>query len=314
MTLLESNTWDTAALARAYPVAFSHPNKQIVHRIAQGTTEPPGSVRVQRWGPRSPEVVPPPTQVPLGTVDGPFAYDDTDDPDTVVFYPNFADPELFGYWDGPLLAQDEHQVAEHPILGSIRQALVDEGRSARTLDDQGRPTPFTLEGIARQCAVDVTTGLYGNAFSRADPATVAAATRAIDPPTVSNLVAMASLCGGRGRYTSQQIDWILTAAHTAFCGARACAADRPLVIHTGFWGCGAFGGNHTLMALIQMVAAATAGLDRLIFHTFSAGGRSHLAAARRLLGALSDRLGDDPTDWVVAITGIGLSWGVSDGN
>lgn len=49
--------------------------------------------------------------------------------------------------------------------------------------------------------------------------------------------------------------------------------DVPLnacrvVVHTGNWGTGAFGGNKVLMACIQMYAARVAGLDELVFHTF----------------------------------------------
>jgi hypothetical protein len=36
---------------------------------------------------------------------------------------NFADPYLFGYGEGSLLAQDELQIVEHPILASLARAI-----------------------------------------------------------------------------------------------------------------------------------------------------------------------------------------------
>jgi Poly (ADP-ribose) glycohydrolase (PARG) len=39
-----------------------------------------------------------------------------------------------------------------------------------------------------------------------------------------------------------------------------------VAVHTGYWGCGAFGGNRVLMALLQVLAAGSAGLDQLVFH------------------------------------------------
>jgi hypothetical protein len=40
-----------------------------------------------------------------------------------VWHVNFADPQLFVAYGSQLLAQDELQAAEHPLLGSIREAL-----------------------------------------------------------------------------------------------------------------------------------------------------------------------------------------------
>ena len=40
------------------------------------------------------------------------------------------------------------------------------------------------------------------------------------------------------------------------------------VIETGFWGCGAFGGDPEIKAIIQLLAASKAGVDELVFYTF----------------------------------------------
>ncbi len=42
------------------------------------------------------------------------------------------------------------------------------------------------------------------------------------------------------------------------------AGAQPL-IHTGFWGCGAFGGNRTLMVILQALAADLAGVETVFW-------------------------------------------------
>lgn len=320
METLEDLCWEVEALVRQHPLRWHHPNKQLVHQIVQDAgEEPAGRIRIRRWAPAEPTSVGAIAALAVTHHDGPFAYDDGDD-DAMVFYPNFADHHLFGYWDGPLLAQDELQVAEHPVLGAVRQALVASGHATHTVDPAGQPTPFTLEGVARRVSIDVSPGpdrplgLYGNRFAAAPPEVVRSAVQPVVPPTITNLVAMSAPACGRGRYTSEQIQWILTAAYTAFCATKVCAGARPVVLHTGFWGCGAFGGDHVLMAMLQLLAASAAGIERVVFHTFAASGRAHLAEAQATLAELSRRLDDDPGSWVVAITRMGFAWGVSDGN
>lgn len=56
--------------------------------------------------------------MPVAPVDGL-----TDTNKWVDWHINFADFHLFGFYEGGLFAQDEMQVAEHPILGSIRDYL-----------------------------------------------------------------------------------------------------------------------------------------------------------------------------------------------
>lgn len=47
---------------------------------------------------------------------------------------NFADPNMFVAYSGPLFAQDEIQVMEHPTLASVREYLLDKKvRSAPAL-------------------------------------------------------------------------------------------------------------------------------------------------------------------------------------
>ena len=160
-------------------------------------------------------------------------------------------------------------------------------------------------------------GLYGNAFARASQDAVRRATVLIDPPTVTNLVAIAAPSGGYGKYTYDEVEHILVTAFSGFSAARL-ETERlkgpgsPLVIHTGFWGCGAFGGNRELMALLQVAAAGMAGADRLVFHAHTGAG---------VFGRAVDKLkawgagGPVPVgDFVSAVAGEGYAWSVSDGN
>lgn len=80
----------------------------------------------------------------------------------------------------------------------------------------------------------------------------------------------------QGRYRLDEITGTLV---TAFTGFRAAVeeSERQLggmscVIHTGYWGGGAFGGNRVLMSMLQILAAQMAGVDRLVFHTGAPGG------------------------------------------
>jgi len=55
---------------------------------------------------------------------GPFQYQrSADDNNTVEWHLNFADGDLFSHYGSKLMAQDEHQVAEHPILASVKEVL-----------------------------------------------------------------------------------------------------------------------------------------------------------------------------------------------
>ena len=77
---------------------------------------------------------------------------------------------------------------------------------------------------------------------------------------------MAAPACGNGDYTEQEIAYVLNAAFTGFSAARReskrfAGASSRAVIHTGFWGCGAFGGNRALMTILQAMAADLAGVD-----------------------------------------------------
>ena len=71
---------------------------------------------------------------------------------------------------------------------------------------------------------------------------------------------------------------------TSLAEPSAAAAAQPLPVCTGNWGCGAFGGDLQLKALLQLIAASVAGRPSLVYFTFG----DDTFAAR--LQALNERL------------------------
>lgn len=329
---ISRRVFDTAELVSEFPPRFSHPNKQTVHRIAC----PPGfahSGRIifSRWG-----------KIPLASVyesggegtafsarEDYFGYEiSPGDGSVVEWYLNFAHNQLFGFYGGALFAQDEMQVAEHPALGSLREALLKSDIAPLTVE-RGEPTPILIMGVERRCRVAIDRnaalgrphGLYGNHFAQASAAAVERATQVISPPTITNLIAIEAPACGSGRYSSQEIEYVLSTAFGAYSAARLESHHDgqhfpEVVIHTGFWGCGAYGGNQILMALLQLIAARLARIDRLVFHTGNGTGAQAYRQAVELLGRLtpSDATFVTVPDLIANIESLGMRWGISDGN
>jgi hypothetical protein len=313
---------------RDHPPRWTHPNKRAVFEIAC----PPGAahqgtIGYSRWAPE-----PLPERMRRGgdlvtAVPGYFDYVPVlDDADAIEWHLNFADPDLFGAYAGRLFAQDEAQVAEHPALGAVKEALeAMVGIRPMTADSTG-PTPVLVTGVERRVVVSTDpdpaagrpNGLYGNAFAAATPDAVRAATRRIEPPTVTNLIAMAAPYPGRGTYDARTIETVLITAYTGFAAAVRESAllggpDARVAIHAGYWGCGAFGGDRTLMALLQLLAAGTASVNRLVFHTGQPGGEPPLLDAMAIEAEL---IPDDTIETRALIDAIAarrFHWGLSDG-
>jgi hypothetical protein len=90
---------------------------------------------------------------------------------------------------------------------------------------------------------------------------------------------------------------------------------RPVVVHTGFWGCGAFGGNRVLMSLVQMLAAQAAGVNALVYHTVSRQGTGAWTRARiLLLDVFAAGMPSTTAGLCARMASLGLQWGTSDGN
>jgi hypothetical protein len=322
-------TFDALDLASRFTPRFANLNKRLAFESAcPGDPPPAGVVTVSRWpSMRLPEAI----RRRDTHVDGHpdvFQYDPPP-PGEVHWHQNFANVDLFAYYAGPLLAQDELQVLEHPALASVREALLERGDS--TLVVEGRePTPILIAGVERRCALatgrDSSVGryssIYGNAFASADPQTVRSAVTPLRPLRRSNILAIEAPAYGRGRYTRVDIAFVLRTAFTGYLAARLESASLgggegpPLVVvHTGFWGCGAYGGNRYLMSLLQIAAAEAAGIDRLEFHAVDQQGFQVFDEALSLYHRVAPGDGRSlSTDALIdAIHDLGFEWGISDG-
>jgi hypothetical protein len=306
--------YDPAALFARHPPRLRHPHKQLVFELAC----PPGArhattpIEVTRWAPAALPAVLGPHRCGAEPVPG---YYDYPAEAVATWHVNFADPELFVAYGSRLLAQDELQCVEHPALGAIREALLAEQLPAAT-EEAGASTPVLVANVERRCELATGAdldagrvyGLYGNHFAAATTDVVRRAVRVIDPPTRTNLIAIAAPVGS-GVYFRAQIERILVTAYTGFAAA---VGEGAVEIRTGFWGCGAFGGNRELMTLLQLLAAHLAGVARLRFHAFDDRGladyRAGAAALDRVIapGIAIDAL-------IERIADLDYAWGESNG-
>lgn len=327
---IERRIFESQRLIGEHPPTLTNRNKQLIF----DTACPPGSTHAGRIAYSRWSALELPEEVDIGQAlgrlvsrAGYYDYRDLLPAGTASeWHVNFADRDLFAFYASSLFAQDEMQVAEHPVLGALRECLIAAGSCARTVE-KGRPTPILVMGAERRCRIATDRnpdegrpeGLYGRAFARADAESVRRATTRIEPPTLTNLIAMAAPPRGSGPYAVEAIEYVLTTAFTAFRSAAVesglqSGRPTPIVVHTGFWGCGAFGGNRVLMAALQLVAAEMAGLERLVFHTADAGGSSVLAEASRVLAAEGENRPTPTRRLIANIVARGFEWGVGDGN
>jgi len=315
--------YDPAELLAAHPPKFRHPYKRLVFKLAcPPGAEHAGSIELTRWAAAALPAARELAATEVAATSGHYEYETRDG----VWHVNFADPALFYAYGSALLAQDELQAAEHPVLGSLREALVAEGAPAKTEDDNG-PTPVLVAGVERRCAIATAPdaaagrphGLYGNRFAAAPDEVVRAAVSVLAPPTRSNLIAIAAPCGN-GPYTRAQLEGVVVTAYTGFSAAIAEShrmwPGAPVEIRTGFWGCGAFGGNRHAMTLLQLLAARLAGVDRLRFYVFDDRGHANFRAGAADLDRVlaGGPAGEPVADAIERITHLGYEWGISDGN
>ena len=313
--LLLRREYDPATLLAAHPPKLKHPLKRLVFdACCPPSATHRGPIVVTRW---SAEALP--ERVALAATEvaalpGYYEYEDSPN----IWHVNFADPQLFVAYGSALLAQDELQAAEIPLLGSIREALLAEKQPPLT-EENLRPTPVLVANVERCCTIATNIdleagrpfGLYGNRFASAPPEVVRAALTIHEPPTRTNLVCIAAPGGGRGAYFRADLEKILVTAYTGF---RAAVAETtgPAEIRTGFWGCGAFGGNRHAMTLLQLLAARMAGVARVRFYVFDDRGAADF---RQGAADLERVLGVERTDALLErIADLDYEWGTSDGN
>jgi len=314
-TWLLRRAYIPADLLATHPPRLRHPHKQLAYdRLCPPGATHAGTIELTRWA-----AAPLPATATLAPTDiaaiaGVYDYAG---PAAAVWHVNFADPQLFVAYGSSLLAQDELQALEHPALGPLREALLAEGQPALTEQD-GAPTPVLVVDVERRGALD-THGLYGNRFAAASAAQVRAALTPLRPPPRTNLVCIAAPAGGRGPYFRRHIDLIATTAFTGFAAAvaesRRYWPGAAVELRTGFWGCGAFGGNRQVMTILQLLAARLASVDRLRFYTFDTAGLADFTAgATALERVLAAGAPDEPLDELLErIADLDFAWGQSDG-
>src|SRR4051794_33282114 len=133
---IERLTFDAAALMREHPPKLNNGNKRVVFDVACPDGTAGGRIEYSQWRamPLPPALEP---DTPLRVDARPDVYDyapvDASQP-AVEWHVNFADPRLFVAYGSRLLAQDEMQAAEHPVLGSLREALLARGDEPLTVD------------------------------------------------------------------------------------------------------------------------------------------------------------------------------------
>lgn len=328
-TLLQREVFDAARLMVEYPPRIWGRNKRVVQEIGcPADSTHSGVLEFTRWraselpGTATPHAVPTNVVIQRNYYD----YAAVGGAGCLEWHVNFADPRLFVAYGSELFAQDEMMVAEHPALGALLEALLALGIPALTVE-HGGPTPCLVSGVERRCRVATDRnraegrpdGLYGVAFGRAAVDAVRKATTRIDPPTRSNLIAIAAPALGRGRYTEEEIRYVLVTAFTGFRAAvleteRTLGGGASTVLHTGFWGCGAFGGNRGLMVAMQILAARWSGVNTLVFHALDELGSEEIARAQSLVehDLVSGRTRTE--DVIQRVASLGFEWGVGDGN
>jgi hypothetical protein len=118
-------------LYEKYPPNFKDKNKQFIFKYINENKRfspaPDKSLLITRWKPFLPDVVPnnvSPTSTKVVFQADIFTYKPPGDNQTVEWYLNFANSDLFAYYSGPLLAQDELQVLECVELAALREYFV----------------------------------------------------------------------------------------------------------------------------------------------------------------------------------------------
>ena len=254
-----------------------------------------------------------------------------------IWHLNFADSDLFGYYAGtslcaislqtahaaeleslqhagPLFAQDEVQVCEHPALASVKEALL-KGRQGHlqpaTEDSAGHSTPILIQGVDRCLAIDTST-IYGNSFARASQAQVPACAKQLRPPQPTNILAMAAPACRSGHYSEADVVDVLTTAVCGFAAACHKSGSCTATIATGHWGCGAFGGSRVMMAALQLAAARLAGVHKLLYYAYDDRGAADVHLGRELLDRCWE-LGRPCKELVVRLAEARVLFGQSDG-
>ncbi len=317
--LLASQTVDAGDLLTRHPPQVSHAKKQLLFNAALSSGLL-GHVTISRY-----------SEIPLPEVYRPYA------PDTEIvarkghfkyvtnsgtndWFMNFAHRDAFHGYGHFMFAQDEIQVAEHPALACTREMMLARTDKLKPCTAEGNsPTPILVREVQRTVRIDTRT-IYGAKFARAAESTIRECVHAIHPPTISNIVAIeAPINAGNRTYTRQEIE---AALHTAFSGFRAVvlesfaggASNKPIALHTGNWGCGAYGGNRQLMISVQIMAARLAGISQAVFYCGTDDVETIAAFESDLSGRFGLRPGAPVNGVIGHLAAAAFPWGSPDGN
>ena len=300
--LIYRHRFETRDLVTDFPPQWDNANKEIVYNVAC----PPGcshggQLTFSRWRKMTlPQMLSiGKERVVFEARENVFGYEPIPEKSPAVeWYLNFAHQDLFCAYGGSLFAQDEMQVAEHPALGSLREALPEKGDQALDGRSMVSPLPFSSWGSERRCEVATDCnaamgrpfGLYGNEFAQASSEVIRRATRPIDPPTNTNLISMEAPACGEGEYSLEQKSmFILSTAYTGYSAARIeshWADTETLPGSHPHWFLGVRGlrrqpcldGSSPVDGRLPV-----AEVDGLVFHTHHELGTDAFEQARRIL-------------------------------
>lgn len=270
-------------LMKKYPPVFENSiKKEYYEKAAFCHRKQNGIVKISRWTfvtERKSPLCLEKHELEIQNVSCFFSYEEGKK-DEKIWWLNFADENLFDYYGSDLFAQDEIQTFEHPLLGSVMEYLDTEKipEMPSKTEEKDRTTPYLIENIPYWIRVNVTPILqngeqgnfYGWRFSKSSKEVISRGVSIIERDWKNNIIAMAAPSGGKGEYSQNELIRLMETVLVAF-GAAVKTGNlekyKKTIIHTGNWGCGAFGNNKELMYLSQIIAASLVGVDTLIFHS-----------------------------------------------
>ena len=235
-----------------------------------------------------------PTKTPMVILPGTFRYD-ASTANTVHWTPNFADSNLFGFCEGPLLAQDELQVAEHPALAHIKAALSPQQRTLNRFD------VALFQNVPRLGVLDTATPLagrvppqtlYGNVFAGASQQEISSRLTRYNNPVGSNIYAIEAprvpLALKDQPYQRQDLAALFFTFKNFLHAMKETCPGVKNIVHAGNWGTGAWGNDPKTVYLMTLAATRSAGTaDEL--RMYPLGNTNELQAAMQLLAQIEQQ-------------------------
>ena len=151
--LQAAEQFNSRELYEKYPPVFKDKNKQFILKLLDEGNKylplPDKSILMTRWKPFNPIIETTATATTTTTVQfkaDTFDYKPNKDSSFIEWYLNFANSDLFAYYAGQLLAQDELQVLECVELAALREylSLAVNSVGSQTIGNEaqtGRPVP-----------------------------------------------------------------------------------------------------------------------------------------------------------------------------